>query len=85
VAGSEASAKGPDNGAMNGSYRQKKHPTILALSDDHDLIEVLLKNCSRPWKLKVSVDMTSYRNLTPNGDCRVVVVDDEKLQEADRG
>ena len=29
--------------------------------------------------------MNSYRNLIPNGDCRVVVLDDEKLVEADRG
>jgi DNA-binding NtrC family response regulator len=71
--------------ATNASYHHKRHPTILALSDDHDLVELLLKNCSQPWKVKVAVDVNSYRNLIPNGDCRVVVLDDEKLVEADRG
>jgi DNA-binding NtrC family response regulator len=58
---------------------------MLALSDDHELVELLLKTCNRPWKVKVASDFTSYFNLMPNGDCKVVVVDDEKLLEADRG
>jgi DNA-binding NtrC family response regulator len=70
---------------MNTNNRQKRHPTVLALSDDRGLVELLLKNCSRPWKVKVTDDFTSYLNLIPNGDCRVVVVDDEKVLEADRG
>ena len=67
------------------SHHQKRPPTIVALSDDHDLVELLLRNCARPWKVTVTGDFSSYLNLTPNGACRVVVVDDEKLQEADRG
>jgi len=83
--GLEFSAKGRREIAMNTKYRPKRHPTILALSDDHDLVELLLKNCGGPWKIKVTADFTSYLNLVPNGDCRVVVIDDEKLLEADRG
>jgi DNA-binding NtrC family response regulator len=70
---------------VNTNYRQKRHPTILALSDDHDLVELLLKNCSRQWKVKVTDDLTSYLKLVPDGECKVVVVDDERLLEADRG
>ncbi len=71
--------------AMATSHPQKRHPTIVALSDDHDLLELLLRTCARPWKVNVTGDFTSYLNLVPNGECRVVVVDDEKLLEADRG
>jgi DNA-binding NtrC family response regulator len=71
---------------MNTNHNnQKRHPAILALSDDRSLIELLLKTCDRPWKVKVTDDFTSYLNLVPDGECRVVVVDDEKLVEADRG
>lgn len=70
---------------MTMNSRLKRHPTILALSDDRSLVEVLLKNCSRPWKIKVTGDFTSYLNLVPNGECRVVVVDDEKVLATDRG
>jgi DNA-binding NtrC family response regulator len=58
---------------------------MLALSDDRELVELLLRTCNRPWKVKVTSDFTSYFNVMPNGDCKVVVVDDEKLLEADRG
>ncbi len=75
----------PGVSAMNLGHPQKRHPTILALSDDHQLVELLLKNCSRPWKVKATGDFTAYLNLVPNGECKVVVVDDEKLVEADRG
>jgi DNA-binding NtrC family response regulator len=70
---------------MNTNHNEKRHPTILALSDDRSLVELLLKTCSRPWKVKVTDDLTSYLNLVPDGECRVVVVDDERLVEADRG
>jgi DNA-binding NtrC family response regulator len=70
---------------MNTNHNEKRHPTILALSDDSSLVELLLKTCSRPWKVKVTDDFTSYLNLVSDGECRVVVVDDEKLVEADRG
>jgi DNA-binding NtrC family response regulator len=71
---------------MNTNHNhQKKHPTVLALSEDRSLVELLLKTCNRPWKVKVTDDFTSYLNLVPDGECRVVVVDDEKLVEADRG
>jgi DNA-binding NtrC family response regulator len=69
---------------MDASHRHSKHPTILALSEDHDLIELLLKNCGPPWKVTVSAGF-SCLYLRFNGDCRVVVMDDEKLLEADRG
>jgi DNA-binding NtrC family response regulator len=70
---------------MNSNHQPKRHPTILALSDDRSLVELLLKTCSRPWKVKVTDDFNSYLNLVPDGECRVVLVDDEKLLEADRG
>lgn len=70
---------------MNTNHNHKRHPTVLALSDDRSLVELLLKTCSRPWKVKVTDDFSSYLNLVPDGECRVVVVDDEKLIEADRG
>ncbi|HZY60006.1 MAG TPA: hypothetical protein VFE56_09595, partial [Candidatus Binataceae bacterium] len=70
---------------MNTNHNQKRHPAILALSDDRSLVELLLKTCYRPWTVKVTDDFTSYLNLVPDGECRVVVVDDEKLVEADRG
>jgi DNA-binding NtrC family response regulator len=70
---------------MNTNHHQKRHPAILALSDDRSLVELLLKTCYRPWTVKVTDDFTSYLNLVPDGECRVVVVDDEKLVEADRG
>ncbi|MGO9063045.1 MAG: hypothetical protein ACLQU2_37625 [Candidatus Binataceae bacterium] len=70
---------------MNINQHAKRSPTILALSDDPDLVELLLKTCSRPWKVKVTGDFTSYLNLVPDGDCKVVVVDDEKLGQGDRG
>jgi len=70
---------------MNTNNRQKRHPTILALSDDRGLVELLLKNCGRPWKVKVTDDFSSYLKLVPEGDYRVVVVDDEKVLDADRG
>ena len=78
-------ANGSGVSKMVTSYHQKRHPTIVALSDDHDLVELLLRTCARPWKVNVTGDFTSYLNLVPNGECRVVVVDDEKLLEADRG
>jgi DNA-binding NtrC family response regulator len=70
---------------MNTNHHQKRHPTILALSGDPSLVELLLKTCNRPWKVNVTDDFTSYLNLVPDGECRVVVVDDEKLGESDRG
>ena len=70
---------------MNTNNRQKRHPTILALSDDRGLVELLLKNCGRPWKVKVTDDFSSYLKLVAEGDYRVVVVDDEKVLDADRG
>jgi len=81
----DLAADGPDVIWMTPGYRQNKHPTILALSDDRGLVELLLKSCGRPWKLKVSDDFTSYLKLAPDGQCKVVVVDDEKLLAADRG
>ena len=71
--------------AMATSGRHKRRPTIVALSDDHDLVELLLRTCVRPWKVTVTGDFTSYLNLVPDGECRVVVLDDEKLPETDRG
>jgi DNA-binding NtrC family response regulator len=75
---------------MNNNHQTRRNPTILALSDDRGLIELLLDTCSRPWRVKVTNDVNSYLrnsylNLESDGDCRVVVVDDEKLMEADRG
>jgi hypothetical protein len=69
---------------MNTNHNERSHPTILALSDDRSLVELPLKTCSRPWKVKVTDDFTSYLNSVSDGECRVVVVDDEKLGEADR-
>ncbi len=69
---------------MNSNHQPKRHPTILALSDDRNLIELLLKTCTRPWKVKVTDDFNSYL-MVPDGECRVVLVDDEKLLDADRG
>jgi DNA-binding NtrC family response regulator len=85
VDGLEFNVKVPGVSATNISHRQKRHPTMLALSDDRELVELLLRTCNRPWKVKVTSDFTSYFNVMPNGDCKVVVVDDEKLLEADRG
>jgi DNA-binding NtrC family response regulator len=85
VDGLQHNYKVPGVSASNISARQKRHPTILALSEDRELLELLLKTCNRPWKVKVAADFTSYFNLIPNGDCRVVVVDDEKVLDADRG
>ena len=70
---------------MNNNQHAKRSPTILALSDDPDLVELLLKTCNRPWKVKVTGDLTSCLHLVPDGDCKVVVVDDEKLGQVDRG
>lgn len=71
--------------AMVSSNHPKRHPTIVALTDDHDLVELLLKTCMRPWKVTVAGDFPTYLNIASNGECKVVVVDDEKLVEADRG
>jgi DNA-binding NtrC family response regulator len=71
--------------AMSNHQQAKRQPTILALSDDPGLVEVLLKTCNRPWKVKVTDDFTSCLQLVPEGDCRVVVVDDQTLAEVDRG
>lgn len=70
---------------MNTNHNQKRQPTILALSDDRSVVELVLKTCNRPWKVKVTDDFTAYVKLVADGECRVVVVDDEKLVEADRG
>lgn len=70
---------------MVSTHHQRRSPTIVALSDDHGLVELLLRNCARPWKVTVTGDFTTYIDLAPNGECKVVVVDDEKLLEADRG
>jgi hypothetical protein len=75
----------PGTEAMNNNHRLRRNPTILALSDDPGLVELLLKTCNRPWKLKVTDDLISYLNLVPDGDCRVVVVDDQKVAGIDRG
>jgi DNA-binding NtrC family response regulator len=81
----EFNSKVPGVSATNTSHRQKRHPSILALSADRELVELLLKTCNGPWKVKVTGDFTSYFSLIPNGDCKVVVVDDEKVLETDRG
>ncbi len=81
----ETNANRPVAEAMNNNQHVKRHPTILALSDDRGLIELLLKTCDRPWKVKVTDDLASCLHLIPDGDCRVVVVDDQNLAEVDRG
>lgn len=83
--GLEINANRPAAEAMNNNQHVTRHPTILALSEDPELVELLLKTCNRPWKVKVTNDLTSYLHLVPDGDCRVVVVDDQKLAEVDRG
>jgi DNA-binding NtrC family response regulator len=83
--GLEVNANRPTAEAMNNNHHVKRQPTILALSDDPGLVELLLKTCNRPWKVKVTDDLTAYLHLVPDGDCRVVVVDDQKLAEVDRG
>jgi DNA-binding NtrC family response regulator len=83
--GLEERANRPDASAMNTNHQAKRSPTILALSDDPNLIQLLLKTCNRPWMVKATDDFTSYLNLVPDGDCKVVVVDDEKLGLGDRG
>lgn len=83
--GLEQSIIRPDEIPMNSNHHLKRNPTILALSDDPELVELLLKSCDRPWKVKATNDLNSHFSLVPDGDCKVVVVDDQKLVEGDRG
>ena len=54
--GLEVNANRPAAEAMNNNHHVKRQPTILALSDDPGLVELLLKTCNRPWKVKVTDD-----------------------------
>ncbi len=77
--------RGSGHSTIDVSYRPKKNSTILALSEDRDLVELLVRNCVRPWKVKAVGDFVSHLDLIPNSECKVVVVEDEKLLQADRG
>jgi hypothetical protein len=59
---------------MIARQHQKRHPTILAFSEDRNLVALLLRICSRRWEVKVADDFASYLNLVSCGECKLQVI-----------
>ena len=63
-----------------------RSPTLLLLSDDEALAEVVRGITKPPWKLVwQAVDGHMSRQVFAQPDVRLVVLDDQKVDESDRG
>lgn len=60
-------------------------PTIAVFSSDPSLVGLVQEICPRAWQVESCQDPESGRDILLRPDIRMVVVDDEKIQEQLRG
>ncbi len=60
-------------------------PTIAVFSSDPSLVSLVNEVCPRAWQVKSCRDPESGRDILSRPDIRMVVVDDEEIQEQLRG
>ena len=68
------------------SDRTRLSPTVLLLSDDEALAKLALAIVKRPWKLvRHAADKYVGRELFAQPNVRLVILDDQAVEENDRG
>ncbi len=77
-----ALAKGPSAIAIAAA---SSSPTIAVFSSDPSLVSLVHEVCPRAWQVEPCRDPESGRDILSRPDIRMVVVDDEEIQEQLRG
>jgi DNA-binding response OmpR family regulator len=60
-------------------------PTIVVFSSDPSLVSLVQEVCPRAWQVESCQDPENGQDILSHPDIRMVVVDDEKIQEQLRG
>lgn len=60
-------------------------PTIAIFSDDSSLVDLVREVCPRTWLVELCADAECGRDLLSRPDIRMVLIDDEKIDEQVRG
>ncbi len=63
----------------------KPSPTILAFTNDQQVLDLLLRNCGTIWQVDTRHDFVPYFKRVESKKCGVVVLDDERILKQDRG